>query len=594
MEIGLERDVGSKKWVYDSSVDYHCRIPLRASTGGWKAALFIIGIEFSERLSYFGIASNLITYLTKILHQEVKVAAKNVNNWLGVTTVMPLVGGFLADSYMGRFPIILISSIIYLAGLSLLTLSEFLPALKPATCTTQPCTHNPMRAHEVAFFVAIYLVSLGTGGHKPSLESFGADQFDEQHTEERKQKISFFNWWYFGLCSGVILGVTVVVYVQDYVSWGMAQSILTAALALAIILLLLGTPYYRYMVPKGSPLTPMLQVFVAAMAKRKLPLPSNACELYEAPKSGKLGDRILCHTNKFRFLDKAAILEADGKESQSTMYKNPWRLATVTQVEETKLILSLTPIWLSCLIFGICINQGITFFIKQGSTMDRKMGPHFEMPPASLFGFSAFFMVILISIYDKILVPSIRRVTGNERGISILQRIGIGMFFSVVCMITAALTERKRLNIAKKHTKLGSLNGPLPMSVFWLLPQFLLIGVTDVFTLVGLQEYFYDQVPDNMRSLGIALYLSVIGVSSFLSSLLISIVDKITTGRGHPWFAKSINGSRLDLFYWLLGTMGALNLGIYMYVASKYSYKNVGKRVATEDSCNGEVADLGA
>lgn len=76
-------------------------------------------IEFSERLTYFGMATNLIIYLTKILHQDLKTAAKNVNYWAGVTTMMPLVGGFLADAYLGRFSAILASSIIYLMVISI-------------------------------------------------------------------------------------------------------------------------------------------------------------------------------------------------------------------------------------------------------------------------------------------------------------------------------------------------------------------------------------------------------------------------------------------------------------------------------------------
>lgn len=71
-------------------------------------------IEFSERLSYFGLATNLIIYLTKVLHQDVKTAAKNVNYWIGVTTMMPLLGGFVADAYLGRFSTILVSTLIYL------------------------------------------------------------------------------------------------------------------------------------------------------------------------------------------------------------------------------------------------------------------------------------------------------------------------------------------------------------------------------------------------------------------------------------------------------------------------------------------------
>ncbi|KAK9913628.1 hypothetical protein M0R45_037438 [Rubus argutus] len=104
--------------VHDSSIDYKGRVPLRASTGVWKASLFIITIEFSERLSYFGIATNLITYLTQVIHQDIKTAAKNVNYWTGVTTIMPLIGGFLADAYTGRFNMVLFSSLIYLMGLS--------------------------------------------------------------------------------------------------------------------------------------------------------------------------------------------------------------------------------------------------------------------------------------------------------------------------------------------------------------------------------------------------------------------------------------------------------------------------------------------
>lgn len=75
---------------------------------------FGAAIEFSERLSFFGLATNLITYLTKALHQDIGAAAKNVNYWTGVTTLVPLIGAFLADTYTGRFTMILLSSLIYL------------------------------------------------------------------------------------------------------------------------------------------------------------------------------------------------------------------------------------------------------------------------------------------------------------------------------------------------------------------------------------------------------------------------------------------------------------------------------------------------
>ncbi|XP_051130149.1 protein NRT1/ PTR FAMILY 5.6-like [Andrographis paniculata] len=570
--------VDEKKWVYDSSTDRKGRIPLRASTGAWKAAFFIIGIEFSERLSYFGIATSLIIYLTKVLQEDLKTAAKSVNYWSGVTTLMPLLGGFLADAYLGRFAAVLASSIVYLLGLTLLTLSRTVPELKPCSNESPAACAEPRRIHEIFFFLAIYLISVGTGGHKPALESFGADQFDDDHAEERKQKMSFFNWWNFGLCCGLLIGVTAIVYVQDHVSWAAADVILSAVMAVSIAVFWIGRPVYRFRKPAGSPLTPLVQVLVAAIANRNIPAPASPELLYEVPESDRSPGRHLVHTDRLRFLDKAAIVR-DVEEKNKTDI-NPWRLATVTKVEEMKLIVNMIPIWLTTIPFGICIAQASTFFIKQAATLRRNVaGTEFVIPPATIYALAAIGMIFSVLVYDKILVPFLRRITGNERGITILKRIGIGMSFSVVTMIVAAVVEKKRLD---------SVRSPAPaMSVFWLAPQFLIIGIGDGFALVGLQEYFYDQVPDSMRSLGIGMYLSVIGAANFASGALITVVDRVTEKGGKSWIGKDLNSSRLDYFYWLLAGITAANLGIYTVVARRYSYKNVKKMVVAP------VADCG-
>ncbi|XP_041027030.1 protein NRT1/ PTR FAMILY 5.6-like [Juglans microcarpa x Juglans regia] len=567
-----EESCDGEKWVHDSSVDHKGRVPLRASTGIWKASSFIIMIEFSERLSYFGIATNLISYLTRVIHQDLKTAVKNVNYWAGVTTLMPLLGGLLADAYTGRFTMVLFSSLIYLMGLCLFTMSQFIPSLKPYSEGT---SQRPRKIHEVVFFLGLYFISVGTGGHKPCLESFGADQFDDDHSEERKKKMSYFNWWNFALSCGLLLGVTVIAYVQDYVSWGVADLILTLSMAIAVVTFYLGKPYYRYRIPEGSPLTPMFQVLVAAIRKRNLPVPTNPALLYEVPKSQKPQRRLLGHTNRLRFLDKAATIEED----RISIEQNPWRLATVTTVEETKLILNMIPVWLTSLTFGICIAQTTTFFIKQAATMNLNITENFKIPPASINALGAIAMIISVTVYDKILVPMLRKATGNERGINILQRIGIGMLFSVVAMSVAALVEMKRLRAVEKEIIQGGKTGPLSLSAFWLAPQIIIIGVGDGFAVVGLQEYFYDQVPDSMRSLGIAFYLSVLGAGSFLSSFLIIVVDHVTEKGGRSWFAQNVNLCRLDNFYWLLAAMSGLNLCVFVMLAIKYTYKNVQRRI---------------
>lgn len=522
-------------------------------------------IEFSERLSYFGIATSLMLYLTKVLQQDMKTAAENANYWMSVTTLMPLLGGFLADAYLGRFSTVLFSTLIYLMGLAILAVSQLAPALKPTVS---------LRRHETLFFVGIYLVSVGTGGHKPALESFGADQFDGGHPGERRQKMSYFNWWNCALCSGVLLGVTAVVYVQERLGWGAADLLLAAVMAGSLVVYLAGYRTYRFRVPDGSPLSPLLRVAVAAFLKRRLRLPNDAAELHHEdlgalpPQEGgskKKKKRMLCHTEQFRFLDKAAVVDG-GK----------W-LATVTEVEETKLVLAMVPIWLTTLAFGVTAAQVSTFFIKQGSVMDRRLGPSFEIPPASVFALAAVGMILAVAAYDKLLEPYVRRAKGAaaERGISILQRIGVGMGFGILAMAVAAAVERRRLRSPS----------PASMSVFWLVPQFVLMGVGDGFALVGLQEYFYEQVPDNMRSLGIGLYLSVIGAGSFLSGVIIAAADRATSGGGSEgWFGKDLAHSRLDLFYWLLAVIGAINLGFYVLVATRYSYKQTVAKAATASS----------
>ncbi|CAN1292020.1 Protein NRT1/ PTR FAMILY 5.6, partial [Linum perenne] len=500
--------------------------------------------EFSERLSYYGIASSFIIYLTTVIQQDVKTAARNVNYWSGVTTLTPLLGGFLADSYLGRYYTVFISSVLYLIGLILLTMTWFLPSLKPCGGGSTSVCREPKKIHEVTFFIAMYLISVATGGHKPALESFGADQFDDDNKEERMKKTSFFNWWNCALCCGLFLGVTVIVYIQDHVSWGAADVILAVAMGLSLAVFIIGRPFYRYRVPKGSPLTPMLHVIVAAIRNRNLPHISSPALLYELPRSEMSRTRQLCHTDNIKFLDKAAI---------ATEKPSPWKLTTVTRVEELKLLINMLPIWLTTIPFGLNIAQGSTFYIKQSTLLDRSIGDNIVIPPSSIFTLSVIGMITTISLYEKVLVPILRKSTNNEQGITTLQRIGIGIFLSIASMVVAALVER--------------------------------------FAMVGLQEYFYEQVPDSMRSLGISFYLSVIGAGNFVSSGLITVVDRITkrSNDGKSWFGKDLNSSRLDNFYWLIAAITMVNLVVYVFLARRYDYKKVQQTNVTEMS--GEDVD---
>lgn len=64
------------------------------------------------------------------------------------------------------------------------------------------------------FFAALYMLAVGEGGHKPCVQTFAADQFDEDLPAEKMAKSSFFNWWYLGITLGATTAVFLIPYLQ--------------------------------------------------------------------------------------------------------------------------------------------------------------------------------------------------------------------------------------------------------------------------------------------------------------------------------------------------------------------------------------------
>ncbi|RZS02341.1 hypothetical protein BHM03_00032385 [Ensete ventricosum] len=493
-------------------------------------------------------STNLVNYMKDRLHQGNATAANNVTYWSGTCYVMPLLGAFIADAYAGRYWTIASFMIIYILGLTLLTLTASVKALEP-TCHGGVC--DPTRAQTGVVFAALYLIALATGGIKPCVSSFGADQFDETEESEKKRKSSFFNWFYFSINIGSLVAASVLVWIQTNVGWGWGFGIPAVAMAVAVVSFFLGTPLYRHQKPGGSPLTRIAQVMVASVRKSGVKLPADKSLL---------------------FLDKAAVQSQEDKINNGGAV-NPWRLCTVTQVEELKSIVRLLPIWASGIVFSTVYSQMGTMFVLQGNTMDRRMGPRFEIPSASLSIFDTISVIVWVPIYDRVVVPVARRFTGRERGFTHLTRMGVGLVISVFAMSSAGVLEVARLRrvVARRHKRS---DGYVPMSVFWQVPQYVIVGAAEVFTFVGQLEFFYDQAPDAMRSMCSALSLTTAALGNYLSSLLVTVVARVTTKNGKPgWIPDDLDRGHLDYFFGLLAVLSLVNFGVYLLMAKWYTYK---------------------
>ncbi|CAI9284385.1 unnamed protein product [Lactuca saligna] len=487
----------------DGSVDVKGRPVLKSNTGNWRACPFILGNECCERLAYYGISTNLVSYLTKKLHEGNAEAARNVTTWQGTCYLTPLIGAVLADAYWGRYWTIAVFSTIYFIGMCTLTLSASIPSLKPIECVGPTCPPATPSQY-LFFFSGLYLIALGTGGIKPCVSSFGADQFDDTDPKERGLG--------FRLCSWVLL------------------------------------------------------------LKWSLPVPIDSSLLYETPDkvSAIKGSRKIGHTDELKFLDKAAILTPH--ETTTGNYSNPWRLCTVTQVEELKILIRMFPIWATGIVFSAVYAQMSTMFVEQGMMMDTKVFS-FTIPAASLSTFDVISVIFWVPVYDRILVPAARKITGQGRGFTELQRMGIGLFLSILCMSAAALVEIKRLDIAASLGLIDE-NTPVPMNILWQIPQYFLLGAAEVFTFIGQLEFFYDQSPDAMRSLCSALSLLTTSLGNYLSSFILTVVTVLTTRNGRAgWIPDNLNEGHLDRFFWLLAGLSFFNMVVYIFCAKMYKSK---------------------
>ncbi|KAF5745272.1 nitrite transporter [Tripterygium wilfordii] len=541
--------------------------------GGLITMPFIFANEVCEKLAVVGFNANMISYLTTQLHMPLTKAANTLTNFGGTSGMTPLLGAFLADAYAGKFWTITAGSLIYLIGMTILTLSAILPQLRPPPCKGDEVCQEAGTGQLAILYISLILGALGSGGIRPCVAAFGAEQFDEKDPNQTTKTWKYFNWYYFVMGVAILLAVTVLVYIQDNIGWGWGLGIPTVAMFISVVPFILGYRLYRNLDPAGSPFTRLVQVSVSAFKKRNLSI-SDPKVLYQNDEldASICIDGKLIHSEEMTFLDKAAIVT----EEDNVKSPNLWRLNTIHRVEELKCIIRMGPIWAAGILLITAYAQQSTFSLQQAKSMDRHLTKSFAIPAGSMSVFTMCSMLGTIVFYDRVFVPMARKFTGLDRGITFLHRMGIGFVISILATLVAGFVEVKRKHAALDHGLMNS-HQTIPISALWLVPQYSLHGMAEAFMSIGHLEFFYDQAPESMRSTATAVFWTAISVGNYVSTFLVTMVHKYTAGpNGSNWLPDdNLNKGKLEYFYWLLTLLQAVNLIYYLWCVKIYTFKPI-------------------
>ncbi|KAK1303564.1 Nitrate transporter 1.5 [Acorus calamus] len=553
----------------DGTVDRHSQPSIKRESGGWLIGYLLLVNQALVTLAMFGVGVNLVSFMTDVLDQDKAKAANSVSNWSGTAYMFSLVGAFLSDSYWGRYKTCAIFQVIFVA---------------------QGVKCNPLSSFEIGmFYVAIYQIALGNGGYQPAITTFGADQFDEEDPQEALSKVSYFSYFYLAMNLGTLISNTVLVYIEEHGDWVLGFWISTGSAFAGLVLFLAGAPWYRHFKPSGNPISRFSQVIVAASMKWRTRLPSDETDLYETDgnKRGTSGGRKILHTTDFRFLDKAAVVTPkDSMRLRQATARSLWHLCPVAQVEEVKCIIRLLPIWLCTIIYSVVYAQMASVFIEQGDAMKFRIS-RFHIASASMSIFEILGVSASILLYRLYLVPLYCRFQkGDKQEIPQLQRMGFGLLIAVLGMVSSGLVEFWRL----RHVEKGcdECEAASSLSILWQIPQYALIGISEAFTYVSMLEFFNKETPDGLKSIGSALYMASMALGNYTSTLLVTLVMKITGSGEHlGWIPDDLNKGHLDRFYYLLAALAAVDLVVYVTCAKCYKCISLDRDDSMEDANNG-------
>lgn len=192
---------------------------------------YIIGNEACERFCFYGMKAILIVYMTDVLLMSKDSAQEIVHLFNATIYILPLLGAWLADRFLGRYKTILFISLFYCLGNAVLATSDLATSVE---------------SKQIILFTGLFIIAIGTGGIKPCVSAFVGDQAGGFDSQTMTRIYSAFYW---SINFGSFFAMLVIPFVRDNWGYGIAFAIPGVFMALATLVFWLGNKTYKHKSP---------------------------------------------------------------------------------------------------------------------------------------------------------------------------------------------------------------------------------------------------------------------------------------------------------------------------------------------------------
>ncbi|BFG41346.1 hypothetical protein CerSpe_276200 [Prunus speciosa] len=503
-----------------------------------KATTPIQGLVFSHSYVNNALVSILITYLSdKWRTSNFAMLALVTNVQESVSDILVIVLARISDTHMTRFKMIVSTNAAYFLGLLLLWI----------------CSKFALQTVTKVYYGAVVLMVLGEAGRSATLKEFLENQYfsedkerpstDENYLKrlETRKEALWRHPWFLGALLAVFLPTP---------SWTSTFMVSTILVGVSYLLFLLG--YSCYFVSSRIDEYSTWKSCLDYLKKLSLVYPVEQEE--EEERGGEI-----C------MVTRVTSSSSSSCPPEEVQRKKFWPLIELKAGKG--FFIEVIAMWSAFFTYSLVEATGSTFFFEQTKSLDTESGIGSVMDVAVFFILVRKFSSFLVSfIYDLLIPKQWRKATVT------LVRIGCGLACSMLCCVVARLVEGKRLKSPVTDKIIEGVHHKIfTMSTWWLIPQFVLLGLMHGLALNGLTEFLADRIANNDRLRARYYY------ASHISDLILGVGKLVTASSilvfRRNWFHRNIIGSHLDRFLELLTYLSLANLIHYMCI-SIYFYRN--------------------